>query len=247
VGGRGVGQRADRDHVGVLVGGGVERIEHARRVDSDLALVDDRALVGVDHLHRLLDGHDVAAPGGVHVVDHRCQRRRAPRPGESAHEHQPRRRLREPGRRLGQPEGLERRHARHDPAQHQAHEPPLAEAAHPEAAQALHRVHGVGLVSVAELVVGSAQQEPCRVLGVGRLHDLERRLDQRAVDPHVRARPHLQVDVGRALLHREPQQPIEIQHTPGIDTPAPGLDRPPWRGPAFSAGGWVGCGCRGGP
>ncbi|KAG0908968.1 hypothetical protein G6F31_021614 [Rhizopus arrhizus] len=43
-------------------------------VQPDLALVDDRHLVLVQVLDRVLDGEDVPGGGAVAVVDHRRQR-----------------------------------------------------------------------------------------------------------------------------------------------------------------------------
>ena len=118
----------------------------------------------------------------------------------------------------GQPERVDRRDAGHDAPQHEADDAALAERADPEPAEALHRVHGVDLVLVAQRTVGATERAArAASLGVGRLDHVERRLDERAVDPQVGPGADLQVDVGRALLDGEPQQPIEIQHAAGID------------------------------
>jgi hypothetical protein len=57
-------------------------------VRTDLALVDQTLLVGVDELDGVLDGDDVIGPGVVDVVDHRRQRGGLTRAGGSGDENQ---------------------------------------------------------------------------------------------------------------------------------------------------------------
>ena len=90
--------------------------------------------------------------------------------------------------------------------------PRSAERAHPEATEGLHRVDRVDLAAVRELPHRAAEQQLGRALGVRGLEHVEGGLDERAVDAHVRARTHLQVDVGGALLDRESEELVEIQH-----------------------------------
>ena len=54
-----VAHLADQDHVGVLSQGGAQAEGEVRGVGADLALVDDRALVLVQELDRVLDREDV--------------------------------------------------------------------------------------------------------------------------------------------------------------------------------------------
>ena len=56
----GVAHLTDEDDVGVLAQHALERAEEVVGVRADLALVDDRLLVGVEDLDRVLDRHDVA-------------------------------------------------------------------------------------------------------------------------------------------------------------------------------------------
>ena len=58
------------------------------RVLAHLALVDHRALVAVQELDRVLDGHDVHRLGAVHDVDQRRERRRLAGAGRAGHEHE---------------------------------------------------------------------------------------------------------------------------------------------------------------
>ena len=65
----GVAKLADEDDVRVLAQHAPERLAEVLRVDADLPLVDDAALVVVEQLDRVLDGHDVLRPRLVDVVD----------------------------------------------------------------------------------------------------------------------------------------------------------------------------------
>ena len=55
----------------------------------DLALVDDRALVDVQELDRVLDRDDVLGHRRVDVVDHRRERRRLARAGRAGQQDDP--------------------------------------------------------------------------------------------------------------------------------------------------------------
>ena len=76
-----VAHLADEDHVGVLAERCAQALGEARRVEPDLALVDDAALVLVDELDRVLDREDVLGARAVHLVDQRRERRRLARAG----------------------------------------------------------------------------------------------------------------------------------------------------------------------
>jgi hypothetical protein len=69
-----VAHLADQDDVGVLAQRGAQGVRERRRVDRDLPLVDDRLVVAVQVLDRVLDRHHVRLPGRVDVVDHRGER-----------------------------------------------------------------------------------------------------------------------------------------------------------------------------
>jgi hypothetical protein len=64
-----------------------QRARVGLRVEADLALVDDRLLVRVQELDRILDGDDVRGVL-VAVVDHRGQRGRLARAGGAHHQQQ---------------------------------------------------------------------------------------------------------------------------------------------------------------
>ena len=94
-----VAHLADEDHVGVLTKGGAERLAEARRVDTDLALVDDAALVAVHELDWILDREDVVGAVAIDLVDHRGERRRLTRAGGAGDEDEAARQHRELGKR----------------------------------------------------------------------------------------------------------------------------------------------------
>src|SRR5437870_13246346 len=71
-----VAHLADEDHVGVLAESGTQGLAEARGIWTDLALVDDAALVAVQELDRVLDREDVLGAVPVDLIDDRCERRR---------------------------------------------------------------------------------------------------------------------------------------------------------------------------
>src|SRR5579884_1083406 len=90
-----VAHLADENHVGVLAERRLQRVRKARRVRTDLALVDDAALVAVHELDRILDGEDVLRAIAIDLVDHRCERRRLTGAGGPGDENETARILRE--------------------------------------------------------------------------------------------------------------------------------------------------------
>ena len=207
----GIREPPDDDHIGVLMGRGEERRGGARGVDTDLPLVDDRALVDVEHLDRLLDRHDMTRARRVELIDHRGNRRRAPRPGKTRHQDEAGSCRDELGGGRREAERVDRRDTRHDAAQHEADAAALAERADAEPAGA-GIVHGIDFDALGQPPRGFTEHQPSCLLGVARLERVELALDQHTVDPQVRAGVGLQVQVGGTLLDREAEQSIEIQH-----------------------------------
>ena len=78
----------DQDHVGVLAKNPPQGLGERLGVLADLPLVDDRPLVVVEELDRVLDRHDVQRLGPVDDVDQRGQGGRLTRPGRTGDEHQ---------------------------------------------------------------------------------------------------------------------------------------------------------------
>ena len=98
---------ADENDVRVLAQHVFQRDLEARGVAAHLALIDDRKLVGVQELDRVLDRHDVLAGLGVDLVDDRGERGRFARPGGPGDEHEPARLGRQLGEDRRQPELVE--------------------------------------------------------------------------------------------------------------------------------------------
>ena len=123
-----------------------------RRVDRDLALVDDRLVVPMEVLDRILDRHDVRRARRVDVVDHRGERRALAAAGRAGDEDQPALLLGdllEDGR---QAEVVDRPDAERDDAQDDADRAALLEDVAAEAAEAGHAVGEVDLLGLAELL-----------------------------------------------------------------------------------------------
>jgi hypothetical protein len=210
---RRVGERADEENVGVLAERVHDRVTEAHGVGADFALCDDRTLVGVQHLDRVLDGDDVARLVLVHVVEDRRERRGAARAGEARDEHHPRRGVGQALHARRQAQRVEPRWRREHAPHHETDPPALAERADPEPAASGCGVHEVGLTAVMEPLGPTRRHDreghPFRLFG---LDEVERRLAQHPVDPQHRPRPDLQVDVRRALFHRVPKELVEIEH-----------------------------------
>jgi hypothetical protein len=77
------------DDVGVLAQRTLEPRRERRAVDADLALRDDRLLVTVQVLDRVLDGDHVARRRAIDLVDHGGERRRLAAARCAGHEDEP--------------------------------------------------------------------------------------------------------------------------------------------------------------
>ena len=89
LGGLGVAELADQDRVRVLTERAAQGLGEARRVEAHFALVDDRQMVGVEDLDRILDRHDVRAARAVDAVEHRRERGRLAGAGGPGDEDEP--------------------------------------------------------------------------------------------------------------------------------------------------------------
>ena len=115
-----VAHLADEDHVRVLAQRGAQRVGERRRVDADLALVDDAAPVPVQELDRILDREDVLGARAVDLVDQRRERRRLTGAGRAGDEDEPARLLGELRELVRERELLERLDLGRDQAERRA-------------------------------------------------------------------------------------------------------------------------------
>jgi hypothetical protein len=193
----------DQDHVRVLAQHALQGRLERQRVLTHLALVDDRVLVAVEELDRVLDRDDVLVVMGVHPVDHRRERRGLPGAGRSGHEDDPALLVGEVVDRLREVQLLDRLDVGRDRPEDERDRAALVEGVHAEAAGAVHAEREVELALALELlalgVVGDHRVED--VVGVVR-QQLVRVRDrlQAAVDADQRRRGHLQVQVGPTRL-----------------------------------------------
>ena len=208
-----VGQLADEDHVGVLAGDASQRIDEIGRVGPDLALADDGGAVGVEHLDRVLDRHDVTGLRGVDVVDHRRGRGGLPRRSRARDDDQAVTALRQVGDDLRDAEVGDGRSTGDHPPDGEAHGPPLPVDVDAEAAEAGDAVGEVGLARPLELLRLDRREQ----LGGERLdllgpEGVERGAGQLAVAPQARRRPDLHEQVRTALLEQVLQQFDDLRH-----------------------------------
>ena len=218
-----VAHLADQDHVGVLSQRAPERGGEAPGVDLHLALVDDRLLVAVQELDRVLDRDDVLAALGVDVVDHRGERRRLARAGGAGAQDQPALLVRDALEHDRQPELAHGHDLDRDDAQHQADRAALLENVAAEAAEPGHGVRDVDLEVLLELLLLAVAHDGERHRDGVLLHEalgLDER-NQLAVDAQHRVRPHLQVEVGGLALRRHLQQVVDVHRSPRSGPTAP--------------------------
>ena len=175
LGGLGVAQLADYDHVRVLAEHAPKRLGERGGVETDLALVDDRAIVAVEDLDRVLDRDDVLTTRPVEVPDHRGDRRRLPDARGAGDEDETVVKVGETPDAGRKPEPVEAGHVARNHADRQRDLASLAESIDAESRQTSPLVRGVELAGLAE---GS---EPLRIGGADPIDELLelRRVDRR--------------------------------------------------------------------
>ena len=203
---------ADQDHVGILTQRAAERVRKRRRVDRHFTLADDRLVVPMQILDRVLDGHDVRRPCRVDVIDHRREGRAlaaARGPGDQNETTFFLGDFLENGRQAELVNGLD---TRGNDAQDHPDGTALLEHIAAEPTQARDAIGQVDFLRLAELLVVFGQEEDARHrLGIVAIEPfLLRSYHQRAVDPHHRVAADLEVQVGCAGCGGNPQQIIEM-------------------------------------
>jgi hypothetical protein len=199
----------------------LQRLPEAHRVDADLALVHDGALVADEELDRILDRHDVAGLGRVDVVDHRGERRRLPGAGRPGDEDEPALLARQLLEHLRQHELLDRLDLERDDAEHGADRAALLEDVHAEPAEAGHAVGEVHLVRLLELLplelVHDGERHPRDLLRREAAGVLQR--NEGPVHAEHGGQAGLEVDVARAGAEGDLQDLVQL-HTATSVTPA---------------------------
>jgi hypothetical protein len=202
---------AHEDHVRVLAQHAAERLGEAGHVHADLALVDDRLLVVVVVLDRILDGDDVPVEVHVDVVDHRRQGGGLARAGRPGDDEQPAGPANEFTADRRQPDLLEGQQLVGNEPQGDRDIAALAEDGHAEA--------GLGPVGKSEVTAALFLELLLGPLGGDGLHqghavvgveDLGVQVPQRAVETQRGLAPGAQVQVGRALANDGVEQPIDL-------------------------------------
>jgi hypothetical protein len=195
-----VAHLADQDHVRVLAQRAAQRVGEPG-IDRDLALVDDRPVVAVEELDRVLDRHDVGAARVVDVVDHRRQRRALAAAGGPGDQHEAALLVGDPREDRRQAEFVDPPDAEGDHAQDDADRPALLEDVAAEAAEARHAVRQVDLLRFLELLRWAADITEAAIVTVSscvsRFSSEVRR--QQPAHPHHRVAADLEVQVGRPL------------------------------------------------
>ena len=181
-------------------------------VDLHLALVDDRLLVSVEELDRVLDRHDVLVALRVDVVDHRRERRRFSRAGRPGAEDESALLVADLLEDRRQEQLADRQDAGRDDAQHEADRAPLLEDVASEASEVRHGVGDVDLEVVLELLLLPSGHDGERHRDRVFLHEPPhvRHRREHSVDPEDRERAHLEVEVGRLALHGDLQEIVDV-------------------------------------
>src|SRR2546426_9302474 len=206
---------ADQHDVRVLPQRVLERRREAVGVGSDLALVDDAALMAVDELDRILHRDDVSLQLLVDLVDHRGERSALPGAGGPRDEHQAARPLGQLRHDLGETQVVERADVERNLPDDERHAATLLEAVAAEPRQVLDPEREVELVLGLEALLLALGQhrvgERQRVLG--RQHFVGGGVRDVAVDAQLGPLPRHDVQVGGVFLdHLLEQRPQVHRH-----------------------------------
>ena len=186
----------DEDDVRVLAHRGTQRRREVLRVLTHLALRDDRLLVLVENLDRVLDRDDVHLTVRVDEVDHRCERRRLARTRRAGDEHEAARLERKVPDDPRDAELGEARRAHADETEHHRRRPARLVGVDAESADARDRVREVRLVRPLELVDEVRRQDLREhVVGVHRREHGHLEAPETTVDTHARRGADLDVEV----------------------------------------------------
>jgi hypothetical protein len=147
-----VADLAEHHHVRILPQHVTERLVEGVRVGAHLALADQRELVAVEELDRVLDGDDVGRPVLVEVPEHGGERGRLAAPVTPVTSTSPRGESAICSSTGGELQLRQRRDLDRDRAEGEAEGAALLEQVHAEAAEALHTDGEVDLLALGELL-----------------------------------------------------------------------------------------------
>ena len=203
----------DQDHVRRGAHGAAQRAMERLGVEPHFALVDDRLLVPVQELDRVLDRQDVVGRGLVAVVEHRRERGRLARARGADHQHQAALDHDQVFHDHRQAEFLERGHVGRDVAQHHRGVAALMEDRDAEAAEARLGDREVDLELLLEVIDLFLVHQAVGGLPhlVGGQHLLVDR-DDLALDLDLDRRVRAEEQVGRLLLDHQLEQRLGVQH-----------------------------------
>ncbi len=190
-------------------------VSAAESVGADLALVDDRALVAVQELDRVLDRDDVLGVEAIDLVDHRGERRGLARARGARHENDAALLVGDVRDHVGQPEFLDRADLVRDRPGHERDHAALAEGVDAEARKAGEAEREVDLVLVGELLeLAPLDEERAQgTLGVGWGQPVGARdLFEMTEAPDEGLGGNLEVKVRALDLYDAPHRRLEVEH-----------------------------------
>src|SRR5215212_541457 len=203
---------ADEYDVGILSQRAAESFGKGTCIDVDLTLGQERLLIAMQELNRILDGHDVPAARRVDAIDHRRQGRGLPRAGGACNQDQPASFLRNLFDYWRQTELCGSLCSIGNDAKHNAYGTALLKNVCAKTSQARYAVADIYFRHLLEALL----------LSIG--HDRERhvqsifRLQTGSVgdrvkftaDTHNRERPHLEVEVGSVMTASNAKQIVDF-------------------------------------
>ena len=197
----GVSHLTDEDHVRVLPNHGAHGRGVTVGVHADLPLVHGGLAVGVEHLDRLLDGHDVDRASVVDLIDHAGERGGLPGAGRSGDQDQPAGGVGQLAHHRGKAEVLVGLTAHADPAEDQADRATLVEHVCPEAPDPGHGQGEVRLLLLVQPAAAIRRHDLLgQELGVLRRQAVSLQPAEMAVHPDDGRRADLQMQVGSVVL-----------------------------------------------
>ena len=203
---------ADQDNVGSGTHGAAQRAVIRLGVEPDLALVDDRLLVRVQELDRVLDREDMVRRIFVAVVDQRRQRRRLAGTCRAHHQDKTALEHHEIAQHVRQPERLQLRHVRGDVTEHDRRIAALEEDVDTEPAEPGFRDRKVDLQLFLEVLDLLRRHEPVgRLLDDFRGQDLLVDREDLAFTLDLDRRVGGEEEIRRLLLHHQLEQRLGVE------------------------------------